>query len=150
MFLFVIIVLLNMLALALNDLLCLLGHSVQLHIFGPLFEVSDFQGKTFVLVLHMLKSSLGLVDVNHLLDFLVTSILNLAVLPDDHLLVNKNRILVVRRDRGLGHFYLSLLQVDDYLKVILHLLQTLPELLGPGRGSTFLLLQRLRFSLQVR
>ena len=97
----------------------------------------------------MLQPSLGLVDVNHLLYFLVTSFLNLVVFPYDHRLINKNRILVVRRDWGLGHFYLSLLQIDDYLKVILHLFQTFPELLGPGRGSTFLLLERLRFCLQI-
>ncbi len=77
----------------------------------------------------MLQPSLGLVDVYHLLYFLVASLLDLVVLPDDHGLIDEDRVLVVGRDRGLGHFYLSLLQVDNYLEVILHLLQALPELL---------------------
>jgi hypothetical protein len=77
----------------------------------------------------VLQPSLGLVDVYHLLYFLVASLLDLVVLPDDHGLIDEDRVLVVGRDRGLGHFYLSLLQVDNYLEVILHLLQALPELL---------------------
>lgn len=120
MFLLVIIIFLNMLALPLDYLLSLLCHSVQLHIFRPLLKISDFQGQSLVLVLHMLQLRLRLIDVDHLLYFLVTSLFDLAVLIDDHLLVNEDCIFVVSRDGVLGHFYLSLLQVNDDFKVVLH------------------------------
>jgi len=95
----------------------------------------------------MLQSGLGIVDGFHLLDFRVTSFFNLIVLVNNHGFVYKYCIFVVSRDWRLGHFNLSLLEIDDYLEVILHFFQSLAELLGPVRGSSFLLLQRFCFSL---
>jgi hypothetical protein len=59
----------------LDDLLSLLGNSVELNIFSTFLEVSDLKLKTLVLIHNLLEERLILKDVCHILNFSVTTIL---------------------------------------------------------------------------
>ncbi len=108
--------------LALNNLLSLLGHSVQLHILSTFFEVSDLQFESFVLVLHLFKQSLVLQDVDHLLHLRLALALDLVVLASDRASKDQDRVFVVCCNWRLRNFDLALLQIYYHLEVVLQLL----------------------------
>lgn len=69
-----------------------------------------------------LQLSLGIENVSHLGDLLLTLLLNLHVLSLNDILLNEDSILVISSNRQLGHLNLSLLQVDNDFEVELELL----------------------------
>lgn len=61
-----------LLVLALDDLLSLLGHSIQLHIFCSLLKVTNLKVKSLLLIPNLLEPSLELADVSHEFHFGLT------------------------------------------------------------------------------
>jgi hypothetical protein len=118
------VVLLLLDVLALNDLLGLLGDSVQLHVLGPLLKVSDLTLETFVFVHDLLEHSLVAENVGHVGDLGVTLTLDETVLQVDILLQDQDSVLIVSGDWQLRNFDLTLLEVDNDLEVVLEFLDS--------------------------
>jgi hypothetical protein len=118
-----------LLVLATNDLLGLLGDSVELDILGSLNQVFNQKGESLHLSLDLFELGLGVEDLVQVLDFLVSSVLDLRVLKVNVLAIDQNGILVVGGNRQLRHLNLTLLEIDDNLKVELEFLLSLAGLL---------------------
>lgn len=97
----------------------------------------------------MFKSSLCLIYVDHLLNFLITSHSDLSVLVGDNLFMDKNSVFVIGGNRLLGYFNLSLLEIHNHLEVVLHLFKSFFELVRPLFGSILILLNRLHLMFKV-
>lgn len=80
------------------------------------------------------EEGLELRDLLHLLDLLVASLHDLLVLHLDHAALDEDRVLVVGGDGELRDFNLALLEVNDHLKVVLELRDTIGGLLVEGEG----------------
>ena len=117
--LFVFLILL--LVLSLDDLLRLLGNSVQLHVKCSLLVILDLQGESFDLVLDLLEARVVLQDLLHVVHLVVTLHLDVVVFVAYDRLADEDRVLVVGSDGELGNFNLSLLHVKDELEVELEL-----------------------------
>ena len=108
--------------LALNDFLGLLGDSVQLHVLSPFLKVSDLTLETLVFVHDLFEHSLVAQNVGHVGDLGITLTLDETVLQVDILLQDQDSVLVVSSDWQLRNFDLTLLEVNDDLKVVLEFL----------------------------
>merc|ERR1719242_404509 len=116
------VLLVLLLVLSLDDLLGLLGDSVELNVEGTLLVVLDGEEQSLDLVLDLSKLCVVLQDLLHIVYLGVTLVLDAVVLGVDDADIDKDGILVVSGNWKLRHFDLSLLQVDDHLEVKLELL----------------------------
>jgi len=85
--------------LALDDLLGLLGHTIELDVLGSLLEIKDLKVQTPLLVLDSLKASFELTDQVHQLHLFISSSNNLSILVVDHVPRDEDGILVVGGNR---------------------------------------------------
>jgi hypothetical protein len=131
--------------LALDDLLSLLGNSIQLNIFSELLKMLLLCLEALVLVLDLLE--LGLVDQDTAdstnLD--PTTLSKMLVLIFNIFTLNENGVLVVCGDGKLGNLDLALLQVHNHLKVVLQFFDPSQSLalLGRNHIKLFLLLHNI-------
>jgi len=85
--------------LALDDLLGLLGHTIELDVLGSLLEIKDLKVQTPLLVLDSLKASFELTDQVHQLHLFISSSNDLSILVVDHVPGDEDGILVVGGNR---------------------------------------------------
>ena len=88
-----------LLVLALDDLLCLFGHTVELHVECSLLVVLDLEIETLDLTLDLLQTCVMLENLLHLVDLRVALVTDLVVFRLDHVKVDQDGILVVCGDR---------------------------------------------------
>jgi len=132
-----------------DDLLSLFGDSVELHIHSTLLEINDFQVLNLALSLMELELGFGVKNIVHLEDLQSTTLLNLHVFSLDDIFFNEDGILVISGNRELRDFNLSLLEVDDNLKVELQLGSTVFNLLALAVHDVEFILERVQVSTQV-
>ena len=123
-----------LLVLALDDLLGLLGHTVELDIKGSLLVVFNHEGQSLNFVLDLLQLGVMLQDLFHVVDLGVTLVHDTIILGVDHADIDEDGILVVGGDRQLWDFDLTLLHVGDDLEVELQLFLTINRLLEAHLG----------------
>ena len=128
------ILLILLLMLPLYYLLRLFRDSVHLHVLRTLLIVQYLQIELLLLIVHLPEEGLELRDLLHLLDLLVPALHNLLVLHLDHTALDEDRVLVVGGDGELRDFHLALLEVNDHLKVVLELRDTIGRLLVEGES----------------
>jgi hypothetical protein len=126
------------------DFLSLLGDSVQLHVHSTLLKINNFEVLNLALSFMELKLGLGIENIAHLDDLLLTLLLNLHVLHFDNVLLNEHGILVVSSDGKLRYFNLSLLQVHNHLKVELKLGGSILNLLALGVNYVEIILESVK------
>jgi hypothetical protein len=127
--------------LTLDDLLSLLGYSIELDVFSTLLEVGNLQLKTLVLVHNLLEHGLVAQNIHHVVDLRITFMLNEQVLLVDILFENHNSVFVVSSDWQLGNFDLTLLEVNDNFKVVFQLLDPCHCLSLLGRHNLELIIK---------
>jgi len=138
-----------LLMLSLDNLLSLLCDTIELDVLGPLFEIFDFQIKSLLDVLNPFEISLELADSIHELDLVLALLFDSSVLDLDDVLGHKDSIFVVSGDRQLRDLDPPLLDVDNALKVVPDLLDSISGLLLRYDLAFKLLFNVLILSLQV-
>lgn len=128
--------------LALDNLLGLLGDTVELNIHSTLGKIDDLELQALVLQMHSLELSAVLHDVGHVGHFGVSTILNVLILLVNRLLQDKNGVLVISGNWELRYFNLTLLEVDNDFEVVL-------ELLDAGKSFPLLVLHNVEGLLQL-
>lgn len=88
-----------------------------------------------------LELSLGIEDVSHLGDLLLTLLLNLHVFSLNDIFLNEDSVLVIGSHRQLGYLNLSLLKVHDDFEVELELLGSVFYLLALAINYVELILE---------
>ena len=88
-----------LLVLALDDLLRLFGHTIELHIECSLLVVLNLEIETLDLTLDLLQTCVMLENLFHLVDLRVALVTDLVILRLDHVKVDQDGILVVSCDR---------------------------------------------------
>ena len=84
---------------ALDDLLGLLGHTVELHVLGSLFEVLDFQVEFLLLVANLFETGFEFRDGLELFDLGVATLHDFFVFIVDGVSLNKDGIFVISSNR---------------------------------------------------
>jgi hypothetical protein len=108
--------------LALDNLLRLLCHAVELHILCPFGKVQDLELQSLLLRLDCLELLVRCHDLAHQVDLLLTDCQNLLVLIMNHTVFDQNSVFIIGRHRLLGNFDLTLAHVYDDFVVELELL----------------------------
>lgn len=85
--------------LALDDLLGLLGHTIELDVLGSLLKIKDLKVQTPLLVLDSLEAGFELTDQVHQLHLFISSSNDLSILVVDHVPGDEDCILVVGGNR---------------------------------------------------
>ena len=128
-----------LLVLSLDDFLGLLGHTIELDVLCPLFEISDLQVESLFLIPDPLETGLEVANLIHLLNFGLTSALDLFILVVDYVFGNQNGIFIIGGYWKLRNFDLSLPQVDNGFEIESDLLDSVSCLLL-GNDLAFMLL----------